>query len=132
MIGYVTIGALDSAKAGQFYDAVFGALGSERKLADRGWIGYGEADAPGEGFMACHTAICPPYDGQPARPGNGIMIAYQANSPEAVQAAHAAGLTHGGRDEGAPGFRPPEAESGFYGAYLRDPTGNKLCIFCAG
>jgi hypothetical protein len=36
----------------------------------------------------------------------------------------------GGSDEGAPGFRPPEAEKGFYAAYLRDPTGNKLCVFC--
>lgn len=131
MIGYVTIGALDGAKSGRFYDALFGALGSERKLADGGWIGYGAVDAQGEGFTACHTAICPPYDGQPARAGNGIMIAYRAASPDAVKAAHAAGLENGGRDEGAPGFRPPEAESGFYGAYLRDPTGNKLCIFCA-
>lgn len=130
MLGYVTIGALDSEKAGTFYDAVFGALESERKLADGGWIGYGEKDAPGEGFMACHTAICPPYDGKPAHAGNGIMIAYQAKSPDQVKAAHQGGMAHGGSDEGGPGFRPPEAKSGFYAAYLRDPTGNKLCVFC--
>lgn len=129
MIGYVTIGALDSKAAGKFYDAVFGALGSERKLVDGGWIGYGEIGAAGEGFMACHTAICPPHDGKPARAGNGIMIAYRANSPEAVKAAYEGGMKNGGTDEGGPGFRPPEAKSGFYGAYLRDPTGNKLCIF---
>ena len=34
-IGYVTIGAIDGAKSGAFYDAVFGALGSERKLDGR-------------------------------------------------------------------------------------------------
>lgn len=130
MIGYVTIGALDSKASGKFYDAVFGALGSERKLADGGWIGYGEVGAPGEGFMACHSAICcPPNDGQPARAGNGIMIAYRAKSREAVKAAHEGGLRNGGTDEGAPGFRPADAKSGFYGAYLRDPTGNKLCVF---
>ena len=129
MIGYVTIGALDSAASGRFYDAVFGALGSERKLAEGGWIGYGAVDAPGEGFMACHSAICPPYDGQPARAGNGIMIAYRAPSKEAVEAVYKGGLANGGKSEGAPGFRPPEAASGFYGAYLRDPTGNKLCVF---
>jgi catechol 2,3-dioxygenase-like lactoylglutathione lyase family enzyme len=130
-IGYVTIGALDSEAAGRFYDAVFGALGSERKLADGGWIGYGAVDAKGEGFMACHTAICPPYNGKPASAGNGTMIAFRAASPDDVKAAYAGGMKNGGTDEGAPGFRPPEATSGFYGAYLRDPTGNKLCIFCA-
>jgi hypothetical protein len=46
-----------------------------------------------------------------------------------VKAAHAAGLKNGGSDEGAPGFRPPEAQKGFYAAYLRDPIANKLCIF---
>jgi len=34
MIGYVTIGALDSEASGKFYDAVLGALGDERKFAD--------------------------------------------------------------------------------------------------
>jgi catechol 2,3-dioxygenase-like lactoylglutathione lyase family enzyme len=129
-IGYVTIGAIDSNKSGAFYDAFFGALGSERKLEGGGWIGYG---APGGGktFMDCHTAICPPFDGREARAGNGIMVAYQASSPDVVKAAYAAGMKNGGTDEGGPGFRPPEADKGFYAAYLRDPTGNKLCVFAA-
>jgi hypothetical protein len=45
-----------------------------------------------------------------------------------VDAAHKAGLSHGGSDEGAPGFRPPEKQ-GWYGAYLRDPTGNKIAVY---
>lgn len=130
MIGYVTIGAKDSAASGRFYDAVFGALGSERKFTDGGWIGYGEIGAPGEGFTASHSAICPPFNGQPAAAGNGIMIAYRAKSKDAVQAAYEGGMANGGSDEGKPGFRPPDATSGFYGAYLRDPTGNKICVFC--
>ena len=129
MIGYVTIGAKDSAASGKFYDAVFGALGSERKLADGGWIGYGEA-GPEKGFMACHSAICPPFNGEAARAGNGIMIAYRAKSQDAVKAAYEGGMANGGADEGAPGFRPADATAGFYGAYLRDPTGNKICVFC--
>ena len=58
------------------------------------------------------------------------MIAFAAPSQDAVRAAHAAGLAKGGSDEGAPGMRPPDGTS-FYGAYLRDPTGNKLCVFHA-
>jgi catechol 2,3-dioxygenase-like lactoylglutathione lyase family enzyme len=128
-IGYVTIGAIDGAKSGAFYDAVFGALGSERKVEAGGWISYGVI-GPGKSITDCHTAICPPYDGKEARAGNGIMIAYQGKTPGEIQAAYAGGLKNGGTDEGGPGFRPPETEKGFYAAYLRDPTGNKLCLFC--
>ena len=123
MIGYVTIGALDSAASGKFYDAVFAAIGSERKFADGGWIGYGP-----KGSDKQTVFICPPFDGKPAHAGNGIMIGFPAPSNEAVAAAHRAALAHGGTDEGAPGYRPPEKQS-WYGAYMRDPTGNKICVY---
>jgi catechol 2,3-dioxygenase-like lactoylglutathione lyase family enzyme len=128
-IGYVTIGALDGKRSGAFYDAVFSAIGSERKFEKGGWIGYGLV-GPGKTFSDCHTAVCAPHDGKSARAGNGIMIAYKAGSPADIKAAHAAGLKAGGADEGAPGFRPADATKGFYAAYLRDPTGNKICLFC--
>jgi catechol 2,3-dioxygenase-like lactoylglutathione lyase family enzyme len=130
-IGYTTIGAKDSEASGKFYDAVFSALGDERKFADGGWIGYG-AVGPDRGFTGCHTMICKPSNGQEARAGNGIMPAYKAPSTDAVKKAYAGGMANGGSDEGKPGFRPPEATSGFFGAYLRDPTGNKICIFTVG
>lgn len=130
LIGYVTIGAINGKKSSAFYDAVFSAIGSERKFENGGWFGYGSA-GPGKSFSDCHTAVCPPFDGKEARAGNGIMIAYAGKSPDQVNAAHAAGLRHGGSDEGGPGFRPPGSDKGFYAAYLRDPTGNKLCIFCS-
>ena len=123
MIGYVTIGAADVAAATPFYDAVLGAIGYERKSLDE-WAFYGPVG--GEG----NVGICKPFDGQPARAGNGVMIAFVAPSQDAVRAAHAAGMANGGSDEGAPGMRPPDGTS-FFGAYLRDPTGNKLCIFNA-
>jgi len=124
-IGYVTIGALDVEAALPFYDAVLKPMGYERGPLDGGWAFYGKGDTPGIG-------ICPPFDGLPARAGNGIMIALRAESHDQVKTAHAAGLANGGTDEGAPGYRPAEATSGFYGAYLRDPTGNKLCVFKMG
>jgi catechol 2,3-dioxygenase-like lactoylglutathione lyase family enzyme len=123
MIGYVTIGALDSEASGKFYDAVLGALGDERKFADGGWIGYGP-----KGENSHYAYVCPPHDKQPARPGNGIMLAFKGHSKEEIDAAHAAGMANGGTDEGGPGFRPPEGKE-FYGAYLRDPTGNKICVY---
>jgi catechol 2,3-dioxygenase-like lactoylglutathione lyase family enzyme len=123
-IGYVTIGALDSEASGKFYDAVLNQAGMERKFADGGWIGYGDKGSDAHSVYV----VSPPHDGKPATGGNGSMLAFLAGSKEAVQAAHKNGLANGGTDEGAPGFRPPEKEE-FYGAYLRDPAGNKLCVF---
>lgn len=123
MLGYVTIGARDSEASGKFYDAVLGCVGDERKFADNGWIGYGP-----KGVDSHYIYLCPPFNGEAATFGNGSMLAFKAASKDEVDAAHAAGLAHGGSDEGKPGFRPPEGTE-FYGAYLRDPTGNKLCVY---
>ena len=125
MIGYVTIGAVDVEKAMPFYDAVLGAIGYERQFFDGGWAGYGLKG------QDATTFICPPFDGQAARGGNGVVIAFKGESKEAVQAAHAAALAQGGVDEGAPGPRPADSTS-FYGAYMRDPTGNKIAVFAKG
>lgn len=38
-------------------------------------------------------------------------------------------LAHGGSTEGAPGLRP-DYHADYYGAYFRDPDGNKLCVVC--
>lgn len=122
MIGYVTIGALNVEEAMPFYDAVLGAIGYERQFFDSGWAGYGLKG------QEATTFICPPFDGMPARSGNGIMIAFRGETKEAVDAAHAAALAFGGSDEGQPGPRPAESTN-FYGAYVRDATGNKIAIF---
>jgi catechol 2,3-dioxygenase-like lactoylglutathione lyase family enzyme len=124
MIGYVTIGALDSEASGKFYDAVFGTIGADRKFADGGWIGYGPKGSDDYGVF-----VCPPHDKKPATFGNGSMIAFKGENEAQVQAAYEAGLKSGGTDEGAPGPRPADSKT-FYGAYLRDPTGNKICVYC--
>jgi len=70
-------------------------------------------------------AITKPIDGQPATHGNGSTVGFAAKSPEAADAWHAAGLANGGTTcEDPPGQRP---DSPFYLAYLRDPSGNKIC-----
>ena len=122
-IGYVTIGVHDVEAATPFFDATFAALGYERSAPFPGWIFYG----PEGGETS--IGICKPHDGEPARAGNGIMVALTATSQDQVKAVYAAALAHGGSDEGGPGFRPAEATSGFYAAYFRDPVGNKYCVF---
>lgn len=127
MLGYVTIGHNDLEAACAFYDAVFAPLGYGRTFKDGGWAGYG----PGGKAEGLEFYLCNPHDGGTATFGNGSMLALKAQSRAAVDAFHTAGLAAGGKDEGAPGvrgeFTPP-----FYGAYLRDPTGNKLCAYFKG
>jgi len=123
MIGYVTIGAKDSEASGKFYDAVLSAIGEERKFSDGGWIGYGP-----KGSDDNTVFVCPPFNKEAATFGNGMMVAFKVKNADQVKAAHAVGLKNGGKDEGAPGYRPPEKQS-WYGAYLRDPTGNKIAIY---
>ncbi|HEX4859541.1 MAG TPA: VOC family protein, partial [Usitatibacteraceae bacterium] len=73
--------------------------------------------------------IAKPFDGQPHERGNGQMVAFLASSRALVDQAHALALAHGGTSEGAPGLRP-EYHEHYYGAYFRDPDGNKLCVAC--
>ncbi|KVE06791.1 VOC family protein [Burkholderia anthina] len=46
-----------------------------------------------------------------------------------VDRCHAFALRHGGTCEGPPGLRP-HYHRDYYGAYFRDPDGNKLCVVC--
>ncbi len=120
-IGYVTLGTHDLLASLPFFDAVLGGLGYARGEPSGGWAFY-------QGPGGAAVGVCSPHDGQPARAGNGIMIAFKADGQDAVKAAHAAALANGGSDEGGPGFRPPEGTE-FYGAYFRDAVGNKFCVY---
>lgn len=123
MVSYITIGANDIDEAVVFYDAVLGALGNQRVWQQGTWAGYGpEGDDHGV------ILICAPFNEEPARPGNGIMVGLHAESPGQVDAFHAAALANGGTCEGPPGPRETYGE-GYYLAYVRDPTGNKLSAF---
>jgi catechol 2,3-dioxygenase-like lactoylglutathione lyase family enzyme len=71
--------------------------------------------------------ISEPIDDSPATHGNGGTIGFSADSPETADAWHEAGLNSGGTScEDLPGVREGEGMK-FYLAYLRDPSGNKLC-----
>lgn len=130
MIGYVTIGHNDIDASSAFYDAAFAPLGYVQTFKDgaSGWVGYGARDkTPG----LPDIMLAKPHDGGAATFGNGSMLAFKAGSRANVDAFYAAAVAAGGKDEGAPGVRgsfdPP-----FYGAYVRDPAGNKLCAYHSG
>jgi catechol 2,3-dioxygenase-like lactoylglutathione lyase family enzyme len=126
MFSHVTIGSNDLARAAPFYDAVLAPLGIERVPSKyQAWAAW---QRPGE---LVKLWVGRPYDQQPAGHGNGWMVALAAPSRAAVDAAHAAAMAAGGRDEGAPGPRPQFAPD-YYGAYVRDLDGNKLHVVFRG
>jgi catechol 2,3-dioxygenase-like lactoylglutathione lyase family enzyme len=130
MIGYITLGTNDLARARAFYDALLGELGAKRMMEfgdDLGGFtlwGVG-MDKPG-------IAVTRPYDGAPAHQGNGHMAALTVLERAQVDALHARALALGGSCDGPPGLRGDEGPQAFYAAYFRDPDGNKLCAFRMG
>ncbi len=66
-----------------------------------------------------------PVDGKPASPGNGVHVAFRAGDRAMVEEFYRTALAHGGTDDGPPGLRP-EYDPNYYGAFVRDPDGNKI------
>ena len=127
MIGYVTLGTDDLDRSRAFYDALFAELGASRLMElESGFTLYGLS------FGKPGVAVTRPYNGEPANPGNGAMVSLVVDGREKVDRLHARALELGGSDEGAPGLRGPEGDRAFYGAYFRDPDGNKFCVFRMG
>jgi catechol 2,3-dioxygenase-like lactoylglutathione lyase family enzyme len=120
MFSHIMIGANDIQASKVFYDAILGELGHEA----------GVCDEIGRCFYFTDTgvfALTKPIDGNEASHGNGSTIGFAATSPEQVNAWHATGLVNGGvACEDAPGIREGGVGK-LYLAYLKDPSGNKVC-----
>ena len=118
MFSHIMVGADDVEAAKKFYDAILGALGHPE----------GRIDDKGRCFWMTQTGIfsvTPPIDGKSASGANGGTVGFAAASTGEADAWHKAGLANGGTAiEDPPGERDG---SGFYLAYLRDPSGNKIC-----
>ena len=126
MFSHVFIGVSDFERALAFYNPLMRALGNEARFCEpsRPWAGWQSRPGPRPFFV-----IARPFDRHPHEPGNGQMVAFLAERRDVVDEAHAVALAHGGVSEGAPGARP-EYHEHYYGAYFRDPDGNKLCVAC--
>ena len=119
VFSHVFIGAAEVGKSAAFYDAALGALG----IKNLGPFGD-SCMLYGRGKPA--FLVGRPGNGE-APSSNGVTVGFAAASPAEVDAFHAAGLAHGGSDEGKPG--PRSHLPGAYAAYLRDPAGNKVCSY---
>jgi catechol 2,3-dioxygenase-like lactoylglutathione lyase family enzyme len=126
MLSHVYVGINNFEPALAFYTAVMAELGNRLRFSDaeKPWAAW----QPAEGARPLFV-IGKPYDGEPAGCGNGQMTALMAPSRDVVDRVHALALEHGGSCEGPPGLRP-QYHANYYGAYFRDPEGNKLSVVC--
>lgn len=119
MFSHIMIGSDDIEASRKFYDATLGVLGARHASDNNGRLFYMHN---GGVFL-----VSKPLNGEPACHANGGTIGFAAASSEMADAWHAAGLANGGTAiEDAPGIREGPAGK-LYLAYLRDPTGNKVC-----
>jgi catechol 2,3-dioxygenase-like lactoylglutathione lyase family enzyme len=103
-----------------------GVLGFPLKFTEpeNSWAAWKPANAERPLFLIGH-----PYNGRAATSGNGQMVALIAPGRDAVEKRYEVAIANGGQSEGAPGLRP-QYHPNYYGAYFRDPDGNKLCVCC--
>ncbi len=120
MFSHIMIGANDMDASKKFYDAALGALGYKPGVMDpKGRCFYFDK----KGVFALTT----PIDGEPASCGNGSTIGFTVETTEQAEAWHAAGVANGGKAiEDPPGIREGNGMK-MHLAYLRDPSGNKVC-----
>ncbi len=121
MFTHLTVGANDVEASRKFYDAALGALGIPPSSGP---------DPKGRYWWRTDRgafAIGKPIDGAPACHANGGTIGFGARDMAMVQAFYDAGVAAGGTAI----EDPPGERTGPFGklnlAYLRDPSGNKIC-----
>jgi catechol 2,3-dioxygenase-like lactoylglutathione lyase family enzyme len=122
MYSHVSLGTNDIARAEPFYDAIMAALGHPVMFKMGQSLAYGEPT--GEKLF-----VLTPFDRKEARAGNGVHAAFRAETRAQVDAFYAAAMANGGTDEGPPGLRA-YYHPNYYGAYVRDPDGNKIQAVC--
>jgi catechol 2,3-dioxygenase-like lactoylglutathione lyase family enzyme len=124
MISHVFVGVNDFDRAFKFYANVMNELGHKLKFCEpeKSWAGWIADRAPRPLFL-----IGKPYNGNAAERGNGQMVALLAPDRRSVDNAYTSALANEGSCEGPPGLRT-HYHPDYYGAYFRDPEGNKICI----
>lgn len=120
MLSGVCVGTNDLEAAGRFYDAVLATIGMRCVFVEPRERGYAGPDGRVTFF------VLTPFHDRMATFGNGTQVMFHAPDAAAVKAFHATALAFGGTDEGAPG--PRDYHPDYFGAYIRDPDGNKLNV----
>ncbi|CAN5817620.1 VOC family protein [soil metagenome] len=112
LIDHIHLVVADIGAAKRFYDAVLGALGIPSSTSGSDHAQYDELYISSTRLSAAHQAT------------GRVHLAFAARDKALVDKFFTAGLTAGGRDNGAPGDR--KYHPGYYAAFLLDPDGNNI------
>ena len=126
MFSHIVVSVSSFKQAYPFYQDLMATLGVEQRFSepDRPWAGWHST-----GESRPYFVLCEPFDKRAHDPGNGQMVAFMARDRSTVISAYEVAMRNGGNCEGPPGLRP-EYHEHYFGAYFRDPAGNKLCVVC--
>lgn len=114
LIDHLHLVVADIEASRRFYTAIFATLG----------VPIGTSSP--EHFQCDELYVSTTKLSAPGTVTGRVHLAFATRDRGRVDAAHAAGLAAGGRDNGAPGER--RYHPGYYAGFLLDPDGNNIEI----
>ena len=125
MLDHIGVAVSNTARSKEFYKAALAPLGITL-LAEFG------GDVTESGGSACGFGKDRKpffWIGDNAKVGEGVHVAFAAESRDVVKAFYEAAMGAGGKDNGAPGPRP-HYHPDYYGAFVQDPDGHNIEAVC--
>jgi catechol 2,3-dioxygenase-like lactoylglutathione lyase family enzyme len=117
VIGHLSFGVADLARAASFYERVLAPIGFVRVWTTDNGAGFGPPGGNDAFALFAHA--------EARAPGRGFHLAFNAPGRAAVDAFHKAAVEAGGKDAGAPGLRPHYGAT-YYAAFVIDLDGYKI------
>lgn len=111
MIAHTTLPVSDLAKSKAFYAEVLAVLGYRQTMEEPESAGFNDGENT-DFWISVRRPLVP------------LHLAFQAVSRTQVKTFHEVGITAGGTDNGAPGYR--DYSPGYYAAFVIDPDGNNI------
>jgi len=118
MLNHITLRVSDLKKSKQFYLATLTPLGYKLFVEKEKSAGFGQADIEGNRdfwIKKFETGDVKSFS----------CLAFTASSKEMVEEFYREALKAGGKDNGAPGYRP-QYHPGYYAAFITDPDGYNI------
>ena len=114
MIAHTSVAGKDYSKSKELYEKMLAPLGYAVDMDVPEYKAAGFKEGNNRDFWIGETDSA-----------SGVHVAFLAKDKDAVDAFYAAGLSAGGKDNGAPGYRKQYA-AGYYGAFVYDYDGNNI------
>ncbi len=118
MINHISLIVGDIEKGKKFFKTALASLGYKLLAEHPTSAGFGQEDADGKRDFWIH-------EGEMAKTKSFSCLAFTARSKNEVDNFYKAAIEAGGKDNGAPGYRP-QYHAGYYAAYVISPGGYNI------